>query len=226
MLTKGLLHYTIIKHIIDEGYAPDLKTLSLLLNIDPSKIKRALYELQDYHGVVLHPDKPAVWVIHPFSMAPTNFFVKSARGSWWGNCAWCSLGVAALLKEDLTITTRLGAYDEQIVIHISDGKLIEKNFLVHFPVPMANAWNNVIYTCSTMLVFRNEEQIIEWSKQHNIPMGDIQPLDNVWAFSKKWYGNHLNPDWEKWTMQEAREIFKEFNLTDKIWDLEKSEERF
>ena len=45
MLTKGLLHYTIIKHIIDEGYAPDLKTLSLLLNIDPSKIKRALYEL-------------------------------------------------------------------------------------------------------------------------------------------------------------------------------------
>ena len=226
MLTKGLLHYTIIKHIIDEGYAPDLKTLSSLLNIDPSKIKRTLYELQDYHGVVLHPDKPAVWVIHPFSMAPTNFLVKSGRGSWWGNCAWCSLGVAALLKEDLTITTRLGAYDEQIVIHIIDGRLIEKNFLVHFPVPMANAWNNVIYTCSTMLVFRNEEQIIEWSKQHNIPMGDIQPLDNVWAFSKKWYGNHLNPDWEKWTMQEAREIFKEFNLTDKIWDLEKSEERF
>ena len=26
MLTKGLLHYTIIKHIIDEGFAPDLKT--------------------------------------------------------------------------------------------------------------------------------------------------------------------------------------------------------
>ena len=226
MLTKGLLHYTIIKYIIDEGYAPDLKTLSLLLNIDPSKIKRTLYELQDYHGVVLHPDKPAVWVIHPFSMAPTNFLVKSARGSWWGNCAWCSLGVAALLKEDLTITTRLGAYDEQIVIHITDGKLTEKNFLVHFPVPMANAWNNVIYTCSTMLVFKNEEQIIEWSKRHNIPTGDIQPLDNVWAFSKKWYGNHLNPDWEKWTMQEAREIFKEFNLTDKIWDLEMTAERF
>ena len=210
MLTKGLLHYTIIKHIIDEGFAPDLKTLSLLLDNDVSKIKMALYELQDYHGVVLHPDKPAVWVIHPFSMAPTNFLVKSPRGSWWGNCAWCSLG----------------AYDEQIVIHINNGELIGKNFLVHFPVPMANAWNNVIYTCSTMLVFENEEQIIEWSKRHNIPKGDIQPLHNVWAFSKKWYGNHLNPDWEKWTMQEARDIFKEFNLTDKIWDLEKSAERF
>ncbi|MEJ0081967.1 MAG: hypothetical protein WDM78_13695 [Puia sp.] len=48
----------------------------------------------------------------------------------------------------------------------------------------------------------------------------------VWAFSKKWYGNHLNPDWEKWTMQEARDIFREFNLTGKIWELESSAERF
>jgi hypothetical protein len=226
MPTQGLLHYTIIKHIIDGGFAPDLKTLSQLLDTDVSKIKRALYELQDYHGVVLHPDKPSVWVIHPFSMAPTNFLVRSARGTWWGNCAWCSLGVAALLNEDLTITTRLGAYDEQIVIHINNGELSDKNLLVHFPVPMANAWDNVIYTCSTMLVFKSEEQISEWSGRHNIPKGDVQRLDNVWRFSKKWYGNHLNPEWQKWTMDEARNIFREFNLTGKIWDLEKSAERF
>jgi hypothetical protein len=226
MLTKGLLHYTILKFIIDKGFAPDLDTLSSILESDASKIKRLLYELQDYHGVVLHPDKPVVWVIHPFSTAPTNFLVKSPGGNWWGNCAWCSLGVAALLNEDLTITTRLAAYDEQVVIHITNGELIEKNLLVHFPVSMAEAWNNVIYTCSTMLVFKNEEQITEWTKRHNIPKGDIQTLDNVWAFSKKWYGSHLNPEWQKWTMQEARDIFKEFNLTGKIWDLEKSTVRF
>jgi hypothetical protein len=226
MISMGLLHYTIIEYIIDKGYAPDLKTISTLLKNDVPTIQKALYELQNDHGVVLHPDKPAVWVIHPFSTAPTNFLVKSSRGIWWGNCAWCSMGVAALLKENLTITTRLGAYDEQIVIHIVNGELIEKNLLVHFPIPMANAWNNVIYTCSTMLVFKSKEQILAWSGRHNIPTGDIQTLDNVWAFSKKWYGNHLNPLWEKWTMQEARDIFKEFNLTNKIWDLEKSGERF
>jgi len=226
MITKGLLHAAILQYIIREGFAPDLKTLAGLLNTDTEEIKKGLYDLQDYHGVVLHPGSHVIWVIHPFSLAPTNFLVKSSKGSWWGNCAWCSLGVAALLKEDLTITTRLAAYDEQIIIHITNGEVVEKDLLVHFSVPMANAWDNVIYTCSTMLVFKDEEQVNDWTKRHHIPRGDIQSIDNVWQFSKKWYGNHLNPEWQKWTMQEAKDIFIAFNLTNKTWDLEKSAARF
>ncbi len=150
MIIKGFLHYTILKHIIDKGFAPNPETLSSILNVDVADVEKGLYDLQDYHGVVLHPKKPEIWVIHPFSLAPTNFFIQSSKGIWWGNCAWCSLGVAALLKEDLTITTNLGAQDQQI----------------------------------------------------------------------------LNPAWEKWTMQEAKEIFSEFNLADRIWDLETSGTRF
>ena len=220
------MHYTILKHIIDEGFAPDVNTLSGLLSADESEIEKELYDLSDYHGVVLHPKGPKIWVIHPFSLAPTNFLVRSSKGQWWGNCAWCSLGIAALLKEDLTITTNLGAHDEQVVIHIINGEVQETNLCVHFPVPMAKAWDNVIYTCSNMLVFKDEIQIDNWTKKHNIPKGDIQPIVNVWEFSKKWYGNHLNPDWEKWTMQEAKDIFLQFNLTNKIWDIETSDSRF
>ena len=216
----------ILKHIIDKGYAPDLHMLSTILNANEAEVEKALYALQEYHGVVLHPHKPEVWVIHPFSLAPTNFFVRSSKGEWWGNCAWCSLGIAALLKEDVTITTRYAAYDEQVVIHIVDGELQDKNMYVHFPVPMKNAWDNVIYTCSNMLVFKDEQQINSWTTRHNIPAGDIQPIENVWEFSKKWYGNHLNPEWIKWTMQEAKEIFLQFNLTGKIWDLESLTTRF
>lgn len=226
MPTKGFLHYTILKHIIDEGFAPDVNTLSGLLTTDKSEIEKELYDLSDYHGVVLHPKEAKIWVIHPFSMAPTNFLVKSSRGQWWGNCAWCSLGIAALLKEDVTITTNLGAYDEQVMIHIINGEVQEINLCIHFPVPMAKAWDNVIYTCSNMLVFKDEEQINNWTKRHNIPKGDIQPITNVWAFSKKWYGNHLDPGWEKWTMQEAKDIFLQFNLTNRIWDIAATGSRF
>lgn len=225
-ITNGLLHSTILQHIIKKGYAPDAETLADILRTDQEEIKKCLYNLQEYHGVVLHPGRLSVWVIHPFALSPTNFLVKSSNGTWWGNCAWCSLGIAALLKEDLTITTRFGAYDEQIIIHVKEGRIEEKNLLVHFPVPMSRAWDNVIYTCSTMLIFKAESDITEWSEKHNIPKGDVQPLDKVWEFSKKWYGNHLNPEWQKWTMQEAKDIFIQFNLTGKIWDLEKSDARF
>lgn len=226
MIATSKLHYTIIKFIIDNGFAPDLKTLSEILNAESHEVENSLYVLQEYHGVVLHPKEAAIWVIHPFSLAPTNFLVKSAKGIWWGNCAWCSFGVAALLKEDVTITTRLGAYDEQIVIHISNGELLEKDLYVHFPISMKKAWDNVIYTCSNMLVFQNEQQVDEWAKRHNIPKGDIQPIANIWEFSKMWYGNHLNPHWEKWTMEEAKKIFIAFNLTHPVWDLESTNSRF
>jgi hypothetical protein len=226
MVTNSSLHYTILKHIIDKGYAPDLKELTHLLDATEDEVKEGLYQLQDYHGVVLHPHEPKVWVIHPFSTAPTNFIVKSAKGQWWGNCAWCSLGVAALLNDDCTITTSFGAHGESITIHIEQGEVREKELFIHFPVPMKDAWNNVIYTCSTMLVFKNPSEIENWTRQHHIPQGDIQPISKIWAFSKKWYGNHLNPQWQKWTMKEAQEIFQAFQLEHPVWQLETSNTRF
>jgi hypothetical protein len=226
MVTNSNLHYTIIKHIIDKGFAPDTETLASLLNASTAEVEQGLRDLQDYHGVVLHPNSTKIWVIHPFSLAPTNFLVRSSKGVWWGNCAWCSLGVAALLNEDVTITTRLGAYDKQVVIHITDGQVQETNLYIHFPIPMKQAWDNVIYTCNNMLVFDSEEEIDNWSRRHHIPKGDVQPIANVWEFSKKWYGNHLDPNWKKWTMEEAKTIFAKFHLTNKIWELETAATRF
>lgn len=226
MITNSKLHYTLIKNIIDDGYAPSLERLSKLLDADEESVTKALYALEEYHGVVLHPNTPKVWVIHPFSLAPTNFYVRSKRGEWWGNCAWCSLGIAALLKEDVTISTILGGETQQVIINIIDGEIREKQYYIHFPIPMQNAWDNVIYTCSNMLLFENEKQIDQWSSKHNIPKGDIQAIDKIWQFSKKWYGNHLNPNWKKWTMAEARKLFKDFELDNPIWDLGSSKERF
>ena len=226
MVTNATLHYTIIRHIIDQGYAPSVPELAQRLKANPQTVIQGLYDLQAYHGVVLHPNEPKVWVIHPFSLAPTNFYVRSAKGSWWGNCAWCSLGIAALIKDDVTINTTVGAQTKPTTLHIINGEIQEKNHFIHFPIPMAKAWDNVIYTCSNMLLFESIDQVKQWTQQHRIPLGDIQPIENIWNFSKKWYGNHLNPDWEKWTVEEAKQLFIEFGLVHEIWQLESSKERF
>ena len=226
MITNSNLHYTIIKYIVDNGHAPDVEELSAILKADRDEVIKGLYLLQEYHGVVLHPNTPKVWVIHPFSLAPTNFYVISAKGEWWGNCGWCSLGIAALLNEDVKIVTTIGAETTQITINIIDGEIQEKEYYIHFPVPMKNAWDNVIYTCSNMLMFENEKQVEAWTKKHCIPKGDIQPIDKIWQFSKKWYGNHLNPKWTKWTVEEAKAMFREFDLNHSIWKMDDTNERF
>ena len=80
MITNSTLHYTILKYIIDHGYAPELQELSQILKSSVEEVKAALYILQEYHGVVLHPNKSKIWAIHPFSLAPTNFIIKTKSG--------------------------------------------------------------------------------------------------------------------------------------------------
>ncbi len=225
-ITHGLLHSTIIQFIIEHGFAPRPDELASLLNASEPDIVEALQALQDYHGVVLHPGTANIWVIHPFALAPTSFVLRTIDQEWWGNCAWCSLGAAALLKQDVTITTTLGTDHQQVELHIRDGKLIETDYYIHFPIPMTNAWDNVIYTCSTMLLFANVQEVVRWCAQHRINQGDIQPIQNIWEFAQVWYGNHLNPQWEKWTNRQAQEIFQQFGLTHDIWHIPISDARF
>ncbi|KAA3616873.1 MAG: hypothetical protein D8M58_17885 [Calditrichaeota bacterium] len=220
------IHYFIIQYMVNNGFAPRISEIASHFQIPEERTILELQALQDYHGVVLHPYTSEVWVIHPFSNAPTNCYLKSERGSWWSSCIWCALGAAALIKEDLSISTTIGAESKKVVIEIKKGKILNPNLYVHFPIPMKNAWDNVVYTCSTMLLFEKKDQIKDWSQRHNIPIGDIQPINLIWEFSKKWYRNHLNSDWKKWTVEEARKIFREFGLKHKIWDLENSSERF
>lgn len=225
-LTTGSLHYRVIRFILDEGFAPGLRELADQFGSSEDEVEAALMVLQEEHGVVLHPKSSDIWVIHPFSLAPTNFLVRSARGEWWGNCAWCSLVIAALLDEDVRITTTLGAAGKQVEVHIRDGQVVEQDYRVHFPIPMRRAWDNVIYTCSVMLLFESEAEIDAWSQQHGIARGDAQPIQKVWEFSKAWYGQHLNPEWKKWTGSEARGIFKRFGFRGDTWEIPTSEGRF
>ena len=225
-LTHGLLHATIARHFVDHGTAPTIAQLAALLSHDRAVIVEALGALADYHGVVLHPVSGEIWAMHPFSAAPTAFWVESGGRGWWGNCAWCSLGIAALLDADATITTTLGGESRQVIIRIREGSVEPAGHCVHFPVPMARAWDNVTYTCSTMLVFESDSAVEAWCARHAMPRGDVQSLDTVWAFARVWYGRHLDPAWTKWTTDEARAIFARFGLTGPTWALPGTDERF
>jgi hypothetical protein len=225
-LTRGSLHHAILRKFIDDGYPPTTSELCARFGVDADRVQSALHDLAAYHGVVLHPHNSEVWIAHPFSSAPTLFDVRKGGCHWWGNCAWCALGVAALVGgHGVTIQTTLGADADPTTIHIDD-QHVRENLLVHFPIPMARAWDNVVYTCSTMLVFGADSDVDVWSRRHAIPRGDVQPIQRVYEFAAAWYSRHLNDDWRKWTTDEARELFQRFGLGGPIWQLPRSDERF
>ena len=222
----GNLHHFILSHVINRQYAPEIDTIARHYNISIEDTTNRLQDLADYHGVVLHPNSFKIWVIHPVSLSPTVFKVLSKARQWWGTCAWCSFGLAHLVEEDVTIESRIGAEGDLVRLEIKNKELINVDYVVHFPIKMTEAWNNVIYTCSVMLLFRNETEVDNWCLTHNIPKGDVQPVSKIFKFAGEWYGNHLKYDWKKWTNKEARDLFEKFGLESDIWKIPVSKERF
>jgi hypothetical protein len=227
-VTLSELHHMILHYVLRNGYAPELDEIGAhFREPDRDAVRSSLRALEEYHGVVLHPNKESVWVIHPLSTAPTNFAVHSAGRILWGNCAWCSLGAAALLQpRNVRIVTTLGAEGQPVSLETRDGVLVPADYVVHFPVPMIHAWDNVIYTCSVMLVFKDSAQVEDWCARHRVPRGDIQPIERVWGFAREWYSRHLSDGWRKWTQEEAAAIFQRHGLIGPIWELPRTGKRF
>ena len=225
-LSNSSLHFAVINTFLKQGFAPTIKELADRFDVSFERMVNAMRELQDYHGVVLHPHNDEIWVAHPFSTVPTGFLVSTAEHEWWGNCAWCSLGVAAIANAPVKIATAPG-YDRPLVeLQVADGNLDRSDFVIHFPIPMINAWDNVIATCANMLLFDDEAHVDQWCAQHGKRKGDVQPIQRVWRFAQEWYGRHAEPDWEKPSAHEAAEMFARHGLSGPIWDLADQEGRF
>lgn len=225
-MNNSSLHEAIITSFLQVQRPPSVEEISSRFSCSVDEVREALRALAEYHGVVLHPGTDEVWIAHPFSSTPTTCVVHSGSKKWWGNCAWCSLGVAHLAGGNADIETRIGGIDEVVRIRVRNGAVIDKDFVVHFPIPMQKAWDNVIYTCSVMLMFQSKAQVEEWCAERGVPVGDVRPIDQIWAFASKWYSRHADPDWVKWTVPEAAEIFKRHGLSGPIWALPEQEGRF
>ncbi len=225
-LTNSTLHHWILQTIVSRGHAPTVVELSDRFSTSEPAMAASLQALADYHGVALHPDSSEIWVAHPFSLAPTGFTVVAGERRWWGTCAWCSLGVVALVGGTATISTQLAWSGRQVQVRIEDSQLLDADYVVHFPIPMTAAWDNVIYTCSMMLLFADSAAVAKWCRHHGKPQGDVRPIEQIWHFSQEWYGRHLDRDWTKWSVTEAAEIFARHGLSGPIWDLPDEGDRF
>lgn len=214
------LHYELIQSLLQDGRCPTNAELENRMGVVPEELEQLLRSLADIHGVVLHPHVCEAWVIHPFSLTPTINWIEKATTSWWAPCVWCALGVAVLVGGDCRIHTRYGAEGEPLVIPVMNGQPTGlDDIYVHFAIPPARAWDNVHQHCSMVLPFRSQEDINEWCHRHRLPRGEAVPLQQVAQLANNWYGFHSDPNWRKWTIAEAQDIFHRSGLRSSFWDL-------
>lgn len=241
------LRIAVIRYLVEKGRAPETHELAADYDASVEHVEASLTRLHEHHGLVLHPHSHRIWLAHPFSTAPTHFFVEPVANSigadatktmppsaaapmndassekqtqhrgWWANCAKCAMGVAAITGGNANIHTRLAAEAEPVTLEIRDGRPTRSDLVMHVALPVARWWENVCYTCSTILFFRSEPQIAAWSNAHGINHGAVLTMDQAWGLASRWYGSALQPDWRRKTAAEAAELFQSLGLDGEFW---------
>lgn len=222
----SLVHRALLLGMIADGFPPVFGSLASEFGVAEQVIADALRRLEANHGLVLHPGSLEPWVVHPFSLTPTLFWVENARLGWWAPCIWCALGVAWLVDGPVRICTVLGGERERCEMTFDRGRIDPPGLWAHFPIPAARAWDNVHRHCACTLVFRDHSEVARWCTLHGVGRGEILAVEKVAELAHAWYGHHLAPDWRKRTAAEAAETFHRLGLTSAHWSLPPTPQRF
>jgi hypothetical protein len=126
----------------------------------------------------------------------------------------------------MTIHTRLGGEVEPIALEVKEGHCTSNHMFAHFAIPVREAWDDVQLFCASVIPFRAISDIDPWCRRHGIRRGEAMPISQLAELARRWYGNHLDRNWIKWTQAEAQAIFRASGLSGAFWQLVSPSERF
>ena len=84
----------------------------------------------------------------PFSGIKTPFLVRVGEKSYYANCVWDALGIPAALHSGGEVTASDGQTHEAMTLEVrsSGGGPVPQECVIHFAVPAARWWDDIIYT--------------------------------------------------------------------------------
>ena len=117
------------------------------LNATVVDIEAAFDRLHKKRLLVPEPGDPSrIRMAPPFSGIETSFRVKAKGKVYYANCAWDALGIPAALHADAEIEAADGQTDEPMSLTVKDGKPVPQPCAIHFAVPAARWWQDIVYT--------------------------------------------------------------------------------
>ena len=126
---------------------PSSAEVAKVLNAPLDEVEAAFARLHKKRLLVPEPGDPSrIRMAPPFSGIETPFRVKVQGQIYYANCAWDALGIPAALHEDGVIEASDGHTNEQMTLVVKDGKPMPQPCAIHFAVPAARWWENIIYT--------------------------------------------------------------------------------
>lgn len=131
---------------INTGRPPTAAQTTRTLSRPPDEVIASYRRLADGHIIVLHPQSGEILMANPFSAVPTPFVVDAGGRTYWGNCIWDALGIAAMLGQDARVSTACPDCGDPMLLEVEGGKLSEIPSVAHFSLPARRWWDDIVYT--------------------------------------------------------------------------------
>lgn len=137
----------IYRFIVEHGRAPGVDETAARFRISCDDARTSYHRLHGPHQIVLDDGTDTIRMAIPLSAIPTKHLVRIDGTCIYANCAWDSLGVAAMLHADAGIDAPVEGIDESISYAIEDGLLNAPDDLsIRFPVPLKKWFDDIVDT--------------------------------------------------------------------------------
>ena len=128
-------------------HAPTSADVAQALSTSAEEVEAAFERLHKKRLLVPEPGNPSrVRMAPPFSGVETPFRVNVQDKSYYANCAWDALGIAAALQADAIIDASDGQSGEPMTLEVRNGQPVPQPCVIHFAVPAAHWWDDILYT--------------------------------------------------------------------------------
>lgn len=135
----------IYEGLIEHSAMPSAAQLADGLRESVDEVRVSFGRLKEGHILALQEGNGEILMANPFSAVPTPFLVKIGDRSWWGNCIWDAMGIAAMVGGDAVIATGCGDCNDAMEVRIEGGSVGGED-IAHFSVPASRWWDNIKFT--------------------------------------------------------------------------------
>jgi DNA-binding transcriptional MocR family regulator len=127
--------------------SPTTRDVAQGLGAPLAEVQAAFERLHKQRLLVPEPGDPSrIRMAPPFSGVATPFPVKVHDKLYYANCAWDALGIPAALHENALVEAADGHSGQPIRLEVRDGQPIPEPCVIHFAVPAARWWDDIIFT--------------------------------------------------------------------------------
>lgn len=133
--------------IAETTRTPNSLEVAEALSASVEEVEAAFQRLYQKRLLVLEPwTTSKIRMAPPFSGVETPFLVEVRGKSYYANCVWDALGIPAALHGDGEVAASDGFTGEAMSLKVKDEKPVPTECVIHFAVPAAQWWDDIIYT--------------------------------------------------------------------------------